>query len=383
MKNLKSEQENGMTMTKIRQLLVKNETVFTSILAVLLSFFVIGLILLSSGRNPIEAFYYFFRGAFGTVANSADTLTRITPLLISAIGFMIGAKCGVFNVGIEGQLLLGSMAAAIVGYAIRLPRIIHLPLVLLVGALAGGIYALFPAWLKVYRGVNEILSTIMLNYPAFFFTRYLTNKVLPIEGVVPATPFIEDTARLTRLLPGTRLHTGIFIAIIFVFLAYFLMQKTSLGYEMRAVGKNKKAARFHGIHVEKRMMLSFFLRGAMAGLAGAVEITGVHFRYLDQFSPGYGFDAITVALVGLLNPFGVMISSVLFGALKTGILDMAVYTAIPRQLVTLINGIVVLFIAAKSMIRSGFLKAVLGKAKLDDIGAVIADADPSILDVKE
>lgn len=354
-------------MTKIRQFLTKNENVFISIIAVLLSFMVVGILLLSSGRNPVEAFSYFLRGAFGNIPNTADTLTRITPLLIAAIGFMIGAKCGVFNVGIEGQLLLGSMAAAIVGYAISLPKVIHLPLVLVSGALAGGLYALLPAWLKVYRKVNEILSTIMLNYPAFFFTRYLTNKVLPIEGVLPATPFIEESARLTRLIPGTRLHTGIFLALGLVVVSYVLMQRTALGYEMRAVGKNPKAARFHGINVENRMMLSFFLSGAFAGLAGAVEITGVHYRYLDQFSPGYGFDAITVALVGLLNPFGVLISSTLFGALKTGILDMAVYTAIPRQLVTFINGIVVLFIAGKSMIRSGFLKVVSEDVGLDEL----------------
>lgn len=370
-------------MTKIREFLEKNEAVFTSIIALVLSFFVIGIILLSSGRNPIQAFSYFFKGAFGSIINTADTLTRVTPLLISAIGFMIGAKSGVFNVGIEGQLLLGSMAAAIVGYAVKLPRIIHLPLVLLAGALAGGLYALLPAWLKVYRGVNEILGTIMLNYPAFFFTRFLVNKVLPIEGVVPATPFIEETARLTRILPGTRLHTGIFIALALVILAYIFMQKTVLGYELRAVGMNKRAAQFHGIHVERSMMLSFFISGALAGLAGAIEIAGVHFRYLDQFSPGYGYDSITVAMVGLMNPFGVLVSSILFGALKTGILDMSVYMAIPRQLVTLINGIVVLFIAAKSALSSKFLDIVAIKEKPDEGTTLINPVDPASAEVKE
>lgn len=351
-------------MKNIREFLIKQESIFTAVITVLLSFFVVGLLLLSTGRNPVEAFMYFAKGSFGTVANTADTLTRITPLLIAGIGFLIGAKCAVFNVGIEGQLLLGSMTAAIVGYAISLPKVIHLPLMLLSAALVGGLYALIPAWLKVYSKVNEILSTIMLNFPVFFFTKYLTNKVLPVEGVLPATPFIEDSARFVRLIPGTRLHSGIFVALLIVVLAYFLIQHTVLGYEMRAVGKNQKAAHFHGIPVENRMMFSFFLSGALAGLAGAVEIAGVHYRYLDQFSPGYGFDSITVALVGMLNPFGVMLSATLFGALKTGILDMAVYTEIPRQLVTLINGIVVLFIATKSMIQSRFLKIVSGRNEL-------------------
>jgi len=371
-------------MTKVRAFLTKYEAIFTSIIAVLLAFFVIGLILLFSGRNPIEAFFYFFKGAFGTTTNFADTLSRITPLLISAIGFLVGAKSGVFNVGIEGQLLLGSMTAAVLGYTINLPKVIHLPLILIAGSLAGGLYALLPAWMKIYRGVNEILSTIMFNYPASFLTAYLVNKVLPIEGVVPASPFINETARLTRLIPGTRLHTGIFISLAVVVVIYILIQKTSLGYEMRAVGLNQKAARFHGIQVEKRMMLSFFLSGALAGLAGAIEIAGVHYRYLDRFSPGYGFDSITVALVGLLNPFGVMISSTLFGALKTGILDMAVYTEIPRQLVTLINGIVVLFIAANSLIKTKFLKLVAGKeAEFDDAETNYVDVDPPTVDAKE
>ncbi len=151
------------------------------------------------------------------------------------------------------------------------------------------------------------------------------------------------------------------VTILVVILANFLLQKTSLGYEMRAVGLNQEAARFHGIPVEKRMMLAFFLSGCLAGLAGAVEVAGVHYRYLDQFSPGYGYDSITVAMVGLMSPIGAIFSATLFGALKTGIIDMAVFAEIPRQLVTLINGIVVLFVSAKSLIRTGFLGVVKGK----------------------
>ncbi len=353
-------------MKKIRKFLLDQEAIFTSAIAVVLSFLVVALLLLATGRHPGEAFYFFIRGAFGNIFNTADTISRVIPLSIAGIAFLVGAKCAVFNVGIEGQLLLGAIASAIVGYIIKLPKIIHLPLMLLAGALAGGLYALIPAWLKTYRKVNEILSTIMLNYPAFFLTHYLTVKVLPIEGVVPATPFIEESARFVTLIEGTRLHGGVIVTLLVAVFAYVLLQKTALGYEMRAVGLNQSAARFHGIPVEKRMIFAFFLSGALAGVAGAVEVAGIHYRFLDQFSPGYGYDSITVAMVGLLNPFGVLISGTLFGALKTGILDMAVYTEIPRQLVTLINGIVVLFIAAKSLIQSGFLKIIKGRGKLDE-----------------
>jgi len=188
-------------------------------------------------------------------------------------------------------------------------------------------------------------------------------KVLPMEGVVPATPFIADSAKFKTLIDGTRLHAGFVVAILVVIFAYFLLQKTSIGYEMRAVGTNKEAARFHGIPVEKRMIAAFMLSGALAGLAGAVEVAGVHYRFLDQFSPGYGYDSITVAMVGLMNPIGIVLSATLFGALKTGILDMSVYTEIPRQLTTLINGIVVLLIASKEMIRSSFAKIISGKSE--------------------
>jgi len=353
--------ERYENMEKIRKFLEKNETIVTSVLAVILSFLVVGILLLSTNRNPIAAFGYFIRGAFGTVYNFADTVSRVIPLLIAAIAFIIGAKCSVFNVGIEGQLLLGALASAVVGFGLDLPKVIHLPLMLLAGALAGGLYALIPAWLKVYRKVNEILSTIMLNYPAFFFTHYIVLNVTPREGVIPATPFIKESAKFINIFPGTRLHAGVIVTILVVILANFLLKKTSLGYEMRAVGLNQKAARFHGIPVEKRVMLAFFLSGCLAGLAGAVEVAGVHYRYLDQFSPGYGYDSITVAMVGLMSPFGAIFSATLFGALKTGIVDMAVNAEIPRQLITLINGIIVIFVSAKSLIRSKFLRVVKGK----------------------
>lgn len=348
-------------MRKFSKYLIKNEAVVTSILAVILAFIMVAVLLISSGRNPIEAFGYFVRGAFGTVFNFADTVSRVIPLLIAAIAFIIAAKCSVFNIGIEGQLLLGALASAVVGWGFDLPKAIHLPLMLLAGVLAGGLYALIPAYLKVYRKVNEILSTIMLNYPAFFFNHYIVLNVTPLEGVIPATPFIQESAKFTNLIQGTRLHAGIIVTAFVVVGAYLLLQKTSLGYEMRAVGLNQEAARFHGIPVERRMMLAFFISGCLAGLAGAVEVAGVHYRYLDQFSPGYGYDSITVAMVGLLSPFGAIFSATLFGALKTGILDMAVHTQIPRQLVTLINGIMVLFVSAKSLIRTQLLRVIKGK----------------------
>jgi general nucleoside transport system permease protein len=356
-------------MQKIRSFFLKQQTIFVVMIALLLSLVIVGLLLVATGRNPFAALSYFVSGAFGTAYSTADTLTRMIPLAISGVAFLIGAQTGVFNVGIEGQLLLGAMASALVGWLVKAPAIIAIPLMLLSGALAGGLYALIAAWLKAYRGINEILSTIMLNYPAFFFTHFLVLRVFPSDSIVPSTPLIQKAAELPIILQGTKLHAGLFVAILVSIFAYLLLQKTTLGYEMRAVGKNKEAARYHGVPVEKRMVLSFFLSGAVAGLAGAVEIAGMYHHFLDQFSPGYGYDAITVALVALLNPFGVLISGTLFGALKTGIMDMSIYAAIPRQLATLINGIVVLFIAGKNMIESGYIRFIKGREHYFDISS--------------
>jgi general nucleoside transport system permease protein len=322
------------------------------IISIILSFLVVGIILILTGRNPIEAYYYFAKGSFGNLYNMTDTFSRVIPLTIAGCAFVVASRCGIFNVGIEGQLLLGGLASAIVGYALHLPAVIHLPLMLLAGMIVGGLYAFIPAWMKVYRGINEILSTIMLNYPAFYIVHYLTVKKLQAPGVVPATPMIDVTAQLPILVPDTRLHAGIIVALLVIIAVYYLLFHTVLGYEMRAVGVNREAARYNGIPVEKRMITAMVISGALAGLAGAVEIAGVHHRFLDQFSPGYGYDSITVSLVGMSHPFGTFIAAIFFGALKTGNLEMAIFTNIPRQLVSLLSGIVMLFLASQNLIRN-------------------------------
>jgi general nucleoside transport system permease protein len=336
----------------LKKLWTGDQPILIPIISIILSFLVVGIILILTGRNPIEAYYYFIKGSFGNLYNITDTFSRVTPLAIAGCAFVVAARCGIFNVGIEGQLLLGGLASAIVGYAVHLPAIIHLPLMLLTGMVFGGLYAFIPGWMKTYRGINEILSTIMLNYPAFYLVHYLTVKKLQAPGVVPATPLIDKTAELPLLVPDSRMHAGIIIAVLVAIAVYYLLFHTVLGYEMRAVGINKDAARYNGIPVEKRMILAMVISGALAGLAGAVEIAGVHHRFLDQFSPGYGYDSITVSLVGLSHPFGTFVAAIFFGALKTGNLEMAIFTNIPRQLVSLLTGIVMLFIASQNLLRN-------------------------------
>jgi len=345
-------------MRWLRRLWAGENPILVPVVAVVLSFVVVGIVLAATGRNPFYAYYQFLVGSFGSVYNTTDTLSRMIPLAITGVAFVIGARCSIFNLGIEGQLLVGALAAAIAGYAIKLPPVVHVLFMLLVGTLVGGLFSLIPAWLKAYRGVNEILSTIMINYPAFYLVHYLTVKKLQAPGVVPATPFIQKTAELPILMTGTRLHAGILIAVALPFLAYFFLWRTVLGYELRAVGINPQAARYHGIPVERRMMLAFFISGCLAGLGGAVEIAGIHHRFLDQFSPGYGYDAAAISMLGLAHPFGAMAGALLFGALKTGNLQMAVSSNIPRQLVSLIQGIVIIFLAGQNILRAGLRRIV-------------------------
>lgn len=334
----------------------RNTSVLTLILSILLSTLVVGVVIALLGRNPIEAFGYFAKGAFGTKNNAIETILKAIPLTLAGLGAVVAFRSGAFNVGIEGQLALGSLAAAYVGFTFKLPPGLHLIAVMLAGAVAGGAYGFIPGWLKSRRGVNEIISSIMLNYPALHFVHWAVMRLTQKGSVMPATPFLEKTARLTAMIPGTRLHWGLLLVVLLPFAVSFLLRRTVVGYEMRAVGFNPRAARLAGINDKQRAVMAMVLSGALAGLAGAVEVAGVHFRLYDQMSPGYGFEAINVALVSLLNPIAVPFSALFFGALKTGSSELQTMTEVPRQVTMLYQGIILAFIAGQKMVEGMAVK---------------------------
>jgi len=278
---------------------------------------------------------------------------QATPIIFTSIAFLVSYKTGLFNIGAEGQFLMGAIAAAVAGiYLEGLPWVIHVPLVILAGMVAGGIWGLIPALLKSKFEAHEVITTMMLSYVAQFLTSYLVNYPFKASGWVPQTVRLPASAELERILPPTQLSSGIYIAVALVVIVWFLLQRTVLGFELRAIGLNPSAAENAGIKINRGIIISMVISGAIAGLGGAVEIMGVHKRFIDGFSPGYGWDGLAVALVGGLDPLGSMLASILFGALRSGGMIMARSTGVPLDINIVLQGLVILFVAAPTMIRS-------------------------------
>ena len=329
-----------------------NEVVY-QIIAILMAFLVGALVLLVTGYSPIEAYIGMITGAFGNIFGIGQTLTHSTPIIFTSLAFLVSYKAGLFNIGGEGQFLMGAIAAAVTGiYFEGLPGIIHIPLTLLAGILVGGFWGLIPALLKSRFDAHEVITTMMLSYVAQYFTSYLVNFPFKAPGWVSQTEKLPASAELARLIPSSQLSSGIFIAIALVVLVWFLLNKTILGYELRAIGLNPSAAENSGIKINRGVIVSLVLSGAIAGLGGAVEIMGTHKRFIDGFSPGYGWDGLAVALVGGLDPFGSLLASILFGALRSGGMIMARASGVPTDINILLQGLVILFVAAPALMRS-------------------------------
>lgn len=322
------------------------------IIAILLAFLVGAIVLWATGYSPINAYMAVLKGAFGDVYGIGQTLTKATPLIFTALAFLFAFKCGLFNIGAEGQLLIGGFTAALVGiYFSDLPMYVHLPLALLAGAAGGALWGFIPGILKARLGAHEVITSMMLSYVALYITSYMVNypfKAPP--GWVAQTVFVAPSAELPRILAPTQLSASIFIAIAMAAIVALVLNRTVVGYEVRAIGLNMPAAESNGINVKKTMVLAFVVSGALAGLGGAGEILGVHRRFIDGFSPGYGFDGLAVALIGGLNPIGAVFAAILFGALRAGGMTMNTITGVPIDIVSVLQGLVVLFVAAPRLI---------------------------------
>lgn len=326
--------------------------ILPQIIAIIIAFLGGAIVLLVTGYSPIEAYGAMMMGAFGDVFGIGQTFTYATPIIFTALAFLFALKCGLFNIGAEGQLLVGGFAAALVGISFDgLPTFIHVPMALLAGALAGGLWGFVPAILKAKLGAHEVITTMMLSYVAFYVTGYMVNYPFKAPGWVAQTVPIAPSAELPRILQPTQLSASIFIAAILVGLTHYTLQKTTFGYEVRATGLNPTAAESSGINVKRGMILTLVISGAMAGLGGAGEVMGVHRRFIEGFSPGYGWDGLAVALVGGLHPVGVVLAAVLFGLLRSGGMVMTRATGVPRDIVFILQALVILLVAAPMLIR--------------------------------
>lgn len=321
--------------------------VLRTLLALLLALVSGGVMFSLSGYKPVQVYTLIFQGAFGSWQAFLTTLTYTTPLLLSGLAFAIASKASIMNLGGEGQIYVGAMTAAIFGaYVTCFPRVIHLPLTILVSFAAAGLYGALAGFLKVRFGSNEVIVTIMLNYLAQNFCSYLVAYPLQDSLGVPQTKQIADTARLGRLFPDHHLSTVILIALAAIAIAWFMMTKTHLGYQMKVLGFNQKAAETAGIHYKSITVITMFLSAGVAGLCGAGQVLGTHFRFIDNFSSGYGFEGIAVAALAGNNPLALLLSGLLFGGIKAGAAEVNRVASLPMDYVLIIQAMVVILIAA-------------------------------------
>jgi len=284
-----------------------------------------------------------------------ESLVASAPYIFGGLSVALGFRVGLFNIGGEGQLFLGAIFAAYVGYSLTgLPAFIHMPLTFLAGALGGAIWGFIPGFLKAKTGTHEVINTIMLNYVAYRLSDFLlTGPMQRPDSFNPVSPVIQESAKLTRIFaPPLRLHLGFFLALLVAWLVYWLMWKTKWGFSLRMVGSNPRAARYAGASVVMGTVMGMTLAGALAGLAGANEVMGVNYYMAMAFSSGYGFDSIAIALLGNTQPFGVVLSALLFGALRNGATLMQVKGGIPIDIVSIVQALVLVFVAAPAIIRT-------------------------------
>jgi len=317
--------------------------------------------------NPSEFFQAVFSGDSKLILRALDplseTLLAATPLVFTGLAVALGFKAGVFNMGAEGQLFIGALFGTIVGVNFPfLPFFIHLPLSIIAGFLGGALWGFIPGILKAKTGANEVIVTMMLNFVAyslveFFLTQPLIQRP---DRNDPISMMVLKSSVLPPLIRGLRVNWGFILALAAaVFVSWFLYKSTK-GYEVRMVGKNIRAAKYSGIKTSKTVVMTLCLSGGLAGLAGATEILGVTKCLSPGFSPGYGWDALAISVLGGLQPVGILFSSILFGALRAGSTPMQMSTGIPIDLITIIQGFIIVFIAApllvKEIYRPGLLK---------------------------
>jgi len=320
-------------------------------------------------RTIGEAYAGLFEGSFGSVGAISETLTAATPLILAGLAVAIGFRAGLFNIGAEGQMLIGGMSALMVGFSFDgLPIVIHLPLAIIAGIIGGAVWGGFPGWLRAKTGAHEVITTIMLNWIAIRLVDWaLKTPFIQAEGRTdPISKSVLESARLPKLFGAQyRVHAGIILALLVAWFAYWLLFKSTIGYEFRAVGYNPDGARYAGISVTRAYVLVMAFAGAMAGIAGANQVIGVLHRGSPGFSASIGFDAIALALLGRSHPFGVVLAGLLFGALRAGGLKMQAASSVGIDLVTIVQALIIVFIAAPALIRAVFrVKAGKGAEQL-------------------
>ncbi|CAM3706243.1 ABC transporter permease [Mesobacillus zeae] len=340
------------------QNLLKNERLFNilvPVISAILGMLAGAIIMVLGNYDPVAGFEALFSGMFGTPKAIGETIRAASPLILSGLAVGFAFKTGLFNIGVEGQLLVGWLASVWVGYAFELPAVLHVTLSILAAAVAGGLWGMIPGYLKAKFKVHEVIVTIMLNYVALYVTADLIKRYLYAgneksyrihESASLSSPF------LSQITEGSRLHWGIMIALIAAVIMWFILEKTATGYELKSVGYNQHASMYAGMNVSKNVILSMTISGAFAGMAGAMEGLGTfqNMTVLSSFT-GTGFDGIAVALLGANNAFGIILSSLLFGGLNTAAPQMNFDANVPSELIKIIIALIIFFVASGYIIR--------------------------------
>ncbi|WP_284140012.1 MULTISPECIES: ABC transporter permease [unclassified Virgibacillus] len=334
--------------------------ILVPIISVILGLLVGAIIMLISGHNPIAGYAALWNGAFGDAYTLGETVRRSTPYILTGMAVAFAFRANLFNIGAEGQVIVGWLAAVWVGIAIDAPMIIHLPLAIIAAILAGAVWGFIPGLLKAKLGVHEVIVTIMMNYIALFTTNEIIRNVLTEQKTTTET--IHGSASLASewlqsITYFSRVHYGILIALFAAVIMWFIMERTTLGYELKAVGYNKHASKYAGMNVSKNIILAMVIAGGFAGLAGAMEGLGTfgNISVMSSFS-NVGFDGIAVALLGANTPLGVVLAAFLFGTLKQGALEMPTGAGVPTELVDIIIALIIFFVASSYIIRWALLR---------------------------
>jgi len=343
-------------MSKLFKIFSVN-SLLVPLVAVVLGLIVGAIIMLIGGYDPLLAYSSLFKTVFGNVYDFGEAIREITPLIMTGLAVAFAFRAGLFNIGAEGQYIVGMTAATAVGIKLTgLPIVVHALVAIVAGGLAGGIWAGITGYLKAKRGVNEVIISIMLNWTALYFSNYIVRNFL-LEKGQQRSEEIKDTASisigwLSAAFDNARMHWGTIIAILAAVFFFIYMWKSKQGYELRAVGHNGHAAQYAGMSVKKNIVKAMFISGVFAGLGGAFQVLGVfHYQAIFTGSPGIGFDGIAVALIGLNHPFGILLSASLFGILTYGSAGMSFGAEVPPEIIRIVIGSIIFFIAAQGIVR--------------------------------
>lgn len=307
-----------------------------------------GVLIAISGVNPFVAYWAMLKGAFGSMAAFSNVLVRASPLLLGGIGVSLGIKAGIWNTGIEGYMYLGAIGAAVVAIPnLSLPPVLHVLLVFIVGMAFAAVWGLIPGYLRAHKGVNEVTSTIMLNYVAIYLTSWLVSPpqfLAEIDAFYPMSKIFQDSAQLPILMRGTSLHLGPFIGLALCVVFHYVLNHTSFGFRTRMLGSNPNAARYSGVNTKKQIVLTMVIGAMLGGLAGAIEVAGLKRRVYMDFVTGVGYESVAVALLAGGSPLGVIATALFFSVLKVGGAAMSTETGVGASMISVIIALCVIFV---------------------------------------